>query len=148
MKIYVDADACPRPIKDILFKAAIRTRCSLILVANQRLSIPKSAFITTIQVASGFDQADDYIIKAAMAGDLVITADILLADEIISKHALALTPRGDIFTQENIKQRLAVRNIMDNLRTSGIQTGGPATMSPRDVQHFANALDRYLRIHS
>ncbi len=144
MKIYVDADACPKAIKDILFKAARRTGIELLLVANQRLSIPAARNIKMHQVPQGIDVADQFIAIECSADDLVITADIPLADIIVSKGASALNPRGELYTEENIKLRLGVRNIMDELRGSGVQTGGPKTMNPRDIQQFANALDRWL----
>lgn len=144
MKIYIDADACPKAIKEILIKAAIRTQCELIFVANKPLGIPPHALIKTVLVTSGFDIADEYIADVVVAHDLVITADIPLADKVIDKHAVALNPRGMLYTKENIKQRLSVRNFQEELRSTGIQTGGPKVMSPRDIQQFANALDKYL----
>lgn len=147
MKIYIDADACPQAIKAILFKAAIRTGHELILVANQPLTISRHPLIKTIQVERGFDVADDYIARVVTASDLVITADIPLADKVIDKQALALNPRGQLYTKENIKQRLGMRNFMEQLRSSGVKTGGPKSLSPRDIQQFANALDRHLTQH-
>ena len=144
MKVYVDADACPRPIKEILYKAAMRTNIDLILVANQFLAIPKHPAIQTKQVSQGFDVADNYIVTQVVANDLVITADIPLADEVISKGAVALNPRGECYTVDSIKQRLATRNIMDTLRTSGINTGGSKAFDKQSIQKFANALDRHL----
>lgn len=144
MRIYVDADACPKAIKEILFRAAKRTGLELILVANQLLIIPKHPLIKTIQVGQGFDVADNYIADVVAPCDLVVTADIPLADEIVTKQAIALNPRGEIYTKENIKQRLNVRNFMDGLRSSGVQTTGPRAMSTRDIQVFANALDGIL----
>lgn len=144
MKIWVDADACPVVIKEILFRAAKRTGTTLTLVANQPLYVPSSPLIKTVQVASGFDVADNEIVKRAAAGDLVITADIPLAAEIIEKGAHALNPRGELYTTENIKARLNMRDFMDTLRGSGIQTGGPKEFSQSDRQAFANALDRIL----
>ena len=147
MKIYVDADACPKPIKEILFKAAIRTGHELILVANQPLMVPRHPLIKTIQVKSGFDVADNYIVEVTTHADLVITADIPLADKIVDSGAVALNPRGELYTKDNIKQRLGIRNIMEQLRSSGQITGGPKTLHPRDIQKFANALDRHLTHH-
>ena len=144
MKIYIDADACPKPIKEILIKAAIRTQCELILVANKALTVLPHPLIKTVVVSKGFDVADDYIADAVEAHDLVITADIPLADQVIDKGAVALNPRGMLYTKENIKQRLSLRNFKEELRSTGIHTGGPKVMSPQDIQHFANALDRYL----
>ncbi|HET6629542.1 MAG TPA: YaiI/YqxD family protein, partial [Woeseiaceae bacterium] len=134
MKIWVDADACPGVVKDILFRAANRTGTPLTLVANQHVRIPPSEFIRIIQVGSGFDVADNEIVKRVEPGDLVITADIPLAAEVIDKGGHALNPRGELYTTENIKQRLNMRDFMDTLRASGINTGGPAAMSQRDRQ--------------
>lgn len=147
MHIWVDADACPKVIKDILFRAAQRVQLSMTLVANQFLQIPPSKFIKTVQVASGFDVADNYIVQHLNTGDLVITADIPLAAEVIEKDGHALNPRGTFYTKNNIQERLAVRDLMDDLRSTGIQTGGPNTMSQSDRQAFANQLDRFLAQH-
>jgi len=144
MKIWVDADACSVVIKDILFRAAQRTETLLTLVANQPLRVPASDFIRTIQVPSGFDVADSEIVKQLDAGDLVITADIPLAAEIIEKGGHALNPRGELYSQNNIRARLNMRDFMDTLRASGIHTGGPPTISHSDRQAFANNLDRFL----
>lgn len=145
MKIFVDADACPVVIKEILFRAAERTKTLTTLVANQNISIPRSAFIKFIRVASGFDVADNEIVKRVSADDLVITADIPLAAEVIEKSAIALSPRGEFFTQANIKARLTMRDFMENLRASGVDTGGPPPLNQSDRQKFANALDRLLQ---
>jgi uncharacterized protein YaiI (UPF0178 family) len=144
VRIWVDADACPVVIKEILYRAAKRTGTEMTLVANQPLSVPPSPLIKTVQVGAGFDVADDEIVKRAEVGDLVITADIPLAAEIIEKGAHALNPRGELYTTENIKARLNMRDFMDSLRGSGIQTGGPKEFSQSDRQAFANALDRLL----
>ena len=144
MKIWVDADACPVVIKDILFRAAQRTETLLTLVANQAMRVPASDFVRTIQVPSGFDVADNEIVKQLDAGDLVITADIPLAAEVIEKGGHALNPRGELYSQDNIRARLNMRDFMDTLRASGIQTGGPPTISHSDRQAFANNLDRFL----
>jgi uncharacterized protein len=144
MKIYIDADACPKVIKEILFKAAIRTQCELILVANQALSVPSHKLIKTVQVEKGFDVADNYIASMVTPNDIVITADIPLANDVIDKHAIAINPRGYLYTKENIKQRLSMRNFMESLRSSGVQTGGPKTMNQRDIAQFSNILDRQL----
>jgi len=144
MKIWVDADACPVVIKEILFRAAKRTGTEVTLVANQPVRVPPSEFISTIQVSSGFDVADNEIVMRAEAGDLVITADIPLAAEIIGKGGHALNPRGELYSTENIRARLNMRDFMDTLRGSGIQTGGPKEFSQSDRQAFANALDRLL----
>ena len=144
MKILVDADACPNVIKDILFRASKRLNLSMILFANHTLSIPKTPFIKFILVSKGFDVADGEIIKMVLPGDLVITADIPLADSVIDKKATAINPRGMLYTKENIKQKLSMRNFMEALRGAGAITGGPATLNKQDLQTFANALDSYL----
>ncbi len=145
MKIWVDADACPVVIKEILFKAANRTETEMTLVANHSVSIPPSPFIDFIHVGSGFDVADNEIVQRLNAGDLVITSDIPLADEVITKGAQALSPRGELFTAENIKPKLNMRDFMETMRSSGIQTGGPAPLNQADRQAFANQLDGWLR---
>lgn len=144
MQIWVDADACPKVVKDILYRASERVKVHLILVANQPLRTPPSQLIRTIQVPAGFDVADNKIVQELEAGDLVITADIPLAAEVIDKGGYALNPRGEFYTENNIKQRLSMRNFMDELRSSGVNTGGPATLSQSDRQAFANELDRFL----
>lgn len=144
MNVWVDADACPVAIKEILFKAARRTGVNVTLVANQPLRVPRLKQIRFLQVPSGFDVADHEIIKRIEAGDLVITNDYPLAAEVIEKGARALSPRGDPFTEDNIGERLAVRDLMDSLRSSGIATGGPKTLGKSDIQRFANQLDRLL----
>ena len=142
--IWVDADACPNAIKETLFKAANRVGMPLILVANHFLKVPPSAWISSIQVESGFDVADDYIVAKVNTNDLVITSDIPLAAELIDKGAQVITARGDIFDKTNIKQKLNMRDFMDTMRSSGEHSAGQAAMSPKDKQSFANALDRYL----
>ena len=144
MKLWVDADACPVVIKEILFRAAERTHSQLTLVANQPIRVPSSQYIKTIQVPAGFDVADNEIVKRVEAGDLVITADIPLAAEVIEKGGHALNPRGELYTEENIRARLNIRDFMDTLRASGINTGGPPAISQSDRQAFANNLDRFL----
>ena len=144
MKLWVDADACPVVIKEILFRAAERTHSQLTLVANQPIRVPSSQYIKTVQVPAGFDVADDEIVKRVEAGDLVITADIPLAAEVIEKGGHALNPRGELYTEENIRARLNIRDFMDTLRASGINTGGPPAISQSDRQAFANNLDRFL----
>ncbi|NOY15412.1 MAG: YaiI/YqxD family protein [Gammaproteobacteria bacterium] len=144
MKIWVDADACPAVIKEILFRAADRTEVPITLVANHVLHIPLSRFITFLQVLAGFDVADAEIVKRLAAGDLVITGDIPLASEVIDKGAHALNPRGERYTAENIKARLNMRDFMDTLRASGINSGGPPALSKSDRQSFANELDKFL----
>ena len=148
MKIWVDADACPVVVKEILFRAADRTRVQLTLVANQPLSTPASSNINTLQVPRGFDVADDEIVKRLEAGDLVITSDIPLAAEVIEKGGHALSPRGEMHTTENIGARLNMRDFLDTMRSSGVEMGGgPAAFSQRDKQTFANELDRFLTKH-
>jgi len=142
--IWVDADACPAVIKEILFRAAERLQLPLTLVANKPLRTPPSRVIRSIQVASGFDVADDHIVALVQHGDLVITADIPLAAGAIERGAHALSPRGELYTQDNIRERLTMRDFMSQLRESGVQTGGPAALSLADRQAFANQLDRLL----
>jgi len=144
MKIWVDADACPVVIKEILFRAAERTKTQVTLVANHVIRIPPSKYIHFRQVPSGFDVADNEIVRRVEHGDLVITADIPLASESIEKDAIALNPRGDLYTKENIKQRLNMRDFMETLRSSGVETGGPAAINHKDRQAFANQLDKLL----
>ncbi|WP_318466243.1 YaiI/YqxD family protein [Photobacterium leiognathi] len=144
MKIWVDADACPNVVKEILFRAADRTKVNVTLVANQYIRVPPSPFIRSTQVEQGFDVADNYIVQQAEAGDLIITADIPLADEVITKGAHALNPRGEMYTKDTIKQRLQMRDFMETMRSSGVQTGGPAPLSQADRQNFANKLDVFL----
>ena len=144
MQVWVDADACPNVVKDILYRAAQRARVLLTLVANQPLRTPPSPFIKTIRVAAGFDVADNTIAQQVQSGDLVITADIPLAAAVIEKGGFALNPRGMFYTQENIQQRLALRNFMDELRGGGVHTGGPPVLNLSDRREFANHLDRFL----
>ena len=144
MRIFIDADACPKVIKEILYRAAERTQTELILVANKILDVPRLPFIKAIKVAPGFDIADNRIVQELKAGDLVITADIPLADAVISKGGIALNPRGQLYTAENIKERLTMRNLMEQLRNIGEVSGGPATLNKSDRQAFANQLDRIL----
>jgi uncharacterized protein YaiI (UPF0178 family) len=144
MRIWVDADACPGVIKEILFRAAQRVGAPLTLVANQRLRTPPSPLITSMVVPHGFDAADEEIIDQLAAGDLVITADIPLAAKVIGKRAHALDPRGTFYDEENIAERLSLRNFMDELRSTGMETGGPPAFSQTDRRTFANQLDRFL----
>lgn len=144
MPIWVDADACPGVIKDILYRAAERTLTRLTLVANRSLQVPRSPWIAMVQVAQGFDVADRHIADVVAAGDLVITADIPLAAAVIDKGAHALNPRGELYTPDNIRGLLDMRNFMDTLRSSGVDTGGPAALSLADRKGFAAALDRWL----
>jgi hypothetical protein len=144
MKIWVDADACPVVIKEILFRAAERSGLELTLIANHALKVPPAANIRAIQVSGGFDVADNEIVRRCEAGDLVITSDIPLAAEVLEKGGLALTSRGERFTAENIRARLNIRDFMETLRASGVQSGGPAALNQADRQQFANQLDRLI----
>ena len=143
MHIWVDADACPTVIKDILYRVAERLEMPVTLVANQPLRTPASRFIKSIQVSGGFDVADDHIVQQIETGDLVITADIPLAAEVIEKGGHALNPRGDFYNKENIRQRLQMRDFMETMRSSGIQSGGPAPLNQKDRMNFANQLDSF-----
>lgn len=147
MHIWVDADACPRVIREILFRAAERTGVALTLVANQPMAIPRLENIRSLRVASGFDVADNAILRMLAAGDLVITADIPLAAEAVAAGAQALNPRGELYTRDNIRDHLSMRDFMDGLRETGIETGGPNPFNPGDRQAFANQLDRLLSGH-
>ena len=144
MRIWVDADACPKVIKEILFCAAERRQIPLTLVANKLLYCPLSKVIRALQVPAGFDVADNKIVELTEAGDLVVTADIPLAAGVIAKGGHALNPRGELYTQDTIRERLTMRDFMDVLRSSGVETGGPAALSQSDRQAFANQLDRFL----
>jgi uncharacterized protein len=144
MHIWVDADACPYVIKDLLYRAANRWQIALTLVANQPLRTPASPYIHVLRVPLGFDVADHTIVQHVHAGDLVVTADIPLAAQVVDKGAHALNPRGQLYTPENIQEYLTMRHVMDELRQSGVNTGGPSPFSPRDRQAFANQLDRLL----
>lgn len=143
-RIWVDADACPNAIKDILFRAAVRAEVAVTLVAKQWLRVPASRFLRAVQVPAGLDVADSEIVRRVAAGDLVVTQDIPLAALVLEKGALALGPRGEMHTRDSIGQRLSLRNFMEDLRAAGVDTGGPATLHARDRQAFANALDRWL----
>ena len=144
MKIWVDADACPAVIKEILYRAANRAQVPLTLIANQMLRVPPSPWIQALQVPSGFDVADRRIVQESAAGDLVITADVPLAAQVIAKGAVVIDPRGELLDARNIQERLTMRNFMEELRNSGVETGGPAALSSADRQAFANQLDRLL----
>lgn len=144
MKIWVDADACPVPVKDMLFRAAERVQIPTILVANSLMRVPKSSYISSVKVDSGADVADAWIVENLQAGDLVITADIPLAADVIAKDGMALSPRGSMFSPETIKAQLTMRNFMDELRGSGVMTGGQAAFNHADRQAFANQLDKIL----
>ena len=144
MRIWVDADACPIVIKEVLYRAANRAKVSVILIANEMLRVPPSPWIRALQVPAGFDVADQRIVQEATQGDLVITSDIPLASQVIAKGALVLDSRGELMDQGNIEGRLTMRNFMEGLRNSGVDTGGPSGLSKSDVQAFANQLDRLL----
>lgn len=144
MQIWVDADACPGAIKEILFRAAERVRIPLTLVANRSLRTPPSRYIRTVRVSHGFDVADHEIVRGVRSGDLVVTADVPLAAEVIEKGGRVLGPRGELYTSENIGERLAMRNLMDELRSTGVETGGPSSFSRKDRQAFAKQLDHLL----
>lgn len=145
MRIWVDADACPAVIKDILYRVAERVQLQVTLVANQLMRVPPSRFIRALQVPAGADVADQEIVRRLAAGDLVVTADIPLAADVLDKGGYALNPRGEFYTRDNIQQMLTMRAFLDELRGSGVDTGGPAAFSQADRQHFANSLDRHLR---
>jgi uncharacterized protein YaiI (UPF0178 family) len=144
MQIWVDADACPQVIKEILFRAAVRAQVTTTLVANTPLRTPPSPFIKTVRVAKGFDVADHLIVQQVQPGDLVVTADIPLAADVIAKGGHALNPRGEFYTPDSIEERLALRNYLDELRGSGVITGGPAALDQADRKRFADQLDRFL----
>jgi len=148
MQIWVDADACPVAVKSVLFRAAERLRIVTILVANQYIRVPASAVIRSVQVESGFDVADNYIADRVEAKDLVITADIPLAAQVVERGGVALNPRGTLYTRENIREALALRDFMADMRDNGQVSGGPAALSKTDVQAFANRLDTYLARHA
>lgn len=148
MQLWVDADACPVAVRDILFRAAERRRTTVTLVANQPIRTPGSRFIKSLQVAAGFDAADNEIVQRCAPGDLVITSDIPLAAEVLEKGAHALSPRGERYSPETIRDRLNMRDFMETLRASGVQTGGPPAMGKSDLQAFANSLDRFLTHHT
>jgi uncharacterized protein len=148
MRIWIDADSCPGPIKEILFRASERMRTESILVANHCLKVPRSPFIKVMLVKAGFNVADARIVDSLSPGDLVITADIPLAAEVVAAAATALNPRGTLYTEETIQEHLARRNLMDELRSTGAITGGPSSLSKVHLQAFANQLDRYLTRHA
>ena len=144
MQIWVDADGCPKAIKDILFRVANRTEILTTLVANQTLAMPPSRFIKMLRVKSGYDVADNEIVKRLSRGDLVITGDIPLANDVIEKGGHAINPRGELYTERNIKERLATRDLLNDLRNNGLISGGPSSFNPKNCQAFANQLDRLL----
>lgn len=145
MQIWVDADACPNVIKEILFRVADRLQIVVVLVANKLLRVPPSRFIKAVQVPAGFDVADREIVRLLQAGDLVITADIPLAADVLEKGGKALNPRGEFYTKDNIQQHLTMRNFVNELRDSGVEVGGPAAFSQSDCHLFASQLDQFLQ---
>lgn len=145
MSIWVDADACPNVIKEVLYRAAERAKITVTFVANQPLRVPPSPWLKTLQVAAGFDVADNEIVKRVQPGELVITGDIPLAAEVLEKGAAALNPRGERYSPDTIRQRLTMRDFMETMRASGVQSGGPPALNQRDRQLFANELDKWLR---
>ena len=147
MRIWIDADACPSAVKEMVFRASRRVSVPVTLVANRRLQLPLSPLITAIQVSSGFDEADHVLAHQAKSGDLVITADIPLAARLVARGVAVLNPRGEAYTAENIQERLTLRNLKEELRSAGVTTGGPSPFHHRDQQAFANALDRWLARH-
>ena len=144
LKIWIDADACPGVVKQLVFRASKRLHIPVCLVANRDMYVPQSSLITTVRVAQGFDKTDNYIVQEVAPDDLVITADLPLAAEIVGQGAIAINPRGEVYTVENIGERLAVRNLLQELRSSGVVRGGPAPLGAADRQKFAAALDRLL----
>lgn len=144
MNIWIDADACPNVIKDIVFRAAERAQIRTTLVANQAMRLPPSLYIRFVQVPAGLDVTDKHIVDVMQSNDLVITADIPLAAAVIEKNGVALNPRGEWYTRENIRERLSMRNFMDELRSGGVQTGGPPVLTNKDRQLFANKLDAWI----
>jgi len=143
-RIWVDADASPKAVKEILYRASERTKIPVTFVANQFLEVPRSSLIFAVKVASGFDVADNYIVEHSNKGDIAITQDIPLAAELVAKGCVVLNPRGERYTKENVRERLNMRDFMDSLRSSGVQTGGPEAFSKKDRMTFANALDNVL----
>jgi uncharacterized protein YaiI (UPF0178 family) len=146
MKIWIDGDACPKAIKQIIFRAAMSRRVMVIMVANHSAATPSSPFIKRVQVESGFDKVDDYIVMHLESQDLVITADIILADHVVSKQAYALNPRGTLYLADNIKQVLRMRHLNESLRENGLMNGGLDTLSAKEVQRFSNHLDKIIRL--
>ncbi|HRD64856.1 MAG TPA: YaiI/YqxD family protein [Candidatus Competibacter sp.] len=144
MKIWIDADACPAPVKAIVFRASQRVRVPVVLVANHRAQTPPSPLVTAVHVGQSFDAADDYIVQHATVNDLVVTADIPLAAQLVAQGVPALNPRGELYTEDNVQERLALRNLKEELRAMGGVSGGPAPYHDRDKQAFANGLDRWL----
>lgn len=147
MRIWIDADACPGPIKEILFRTAQRRRVETVVVANHAVQVPRSPYIRSIQVESGFDVADARIVSSLAAGDLVITADVPLAADVVARNAVALNPRGTLYTERNVQDHLSRRDLMHELRSMGAVSGGPAALGKAEIQTFANELDKYVTRH-
>jgi uncharacterized protein YaiI (UPF0178 family) len=145
MHMWIDADACPKDVKDVVFRASQRTGIRVTLVANKALMVPRTPLIDAVQVAGGPDVADDHLVAHAAAGDVVVTADIPLAARLVERRVVAINPRGELYDEENIRERLSVRDFLADLRDTGVMTGGPAAYGPKDKQRFANALDRVLQ---
>jgi uncharacterized protein YaiI (UPF0178 family) len=144
MKIWVDADACPRDVKDVIYKVAERKQLHVVLVSNGNLTLPRSPLLSSVRVAQGLDVADGYIVQHAQSGDLAVTQDVPLAAELVPRGVTVLDPRGELYDADSVKERLAMRDLMKELRDSGVVTGGPKSWDARDKQQFANALDRVL----
>lgn len=144
MRIWIDADACPKVVKEIIFRASMRRNIKVVVVANKAIGIPITGLVSIIQVSAGFDMADARILDEMKSGDIVITADIPLADEVVAKGGMALDPRGELYTSDNIKERLATRDLMSDLRDSGLVFGGPKAFGPKEAHAFANSLDALL----
>lgn len=148
MNIWIDGDACPKAIKEILFRAAVKRKISMFIVANHLMPVPPSSFIKRVIVETGFDSADHYIVEHLLTGDLVITSDIILADRVITKKAMALNPKGMLYSESNIKQTLSIRNLNESLRSNGLITGGPGALNTKEIQLFSNHLDKIItRFH-
>jgi len=147
MRVWVDADACPRPVKEVVFRASERRGVRVTLVANRSMHVPRSELVDLIVVPQGFDVADERIVDELSSGDLVVTADVPLAAAVLERGGHAVNPRGEMYTEENIGERLSVRDFMDELRSTGVETGGPAAFGKKDVQAFSNQLDRFLTRH-
>lgn len=144
LTLWIDADATPRDVKELVYRAAERLQVKTVLVANGSLTVPRSPFISTVRVGQGLNVADGYIVRESAAGDVVVTADIPLAGELVPKGVVVIDPRGELYTEDNIQERLSLRNFMQEMRDSGVATGGPKAFGPREKQQFANALDRVL----
>lgn len=147
VRIWIDADACPRDVKDVVFRASARLQIAVVLVANKNIAVPLSPLLSTVRVQGGPDVADDHIVQAAESGDIVVTADIPLAARLVPKGVAVIDPRGDVYDEDNVGERLSVRDFMADVRDAGVVTGGPGAFSARDKRRFASALDRALTVH-